>query len=162
MKNYREYFVECFDAEKPKFVRVLRAIPDGQEGYKPHPRSTSTGDLAWLLASELRDACELIDHGEVNFELRPAPALSEAIAEYERNAEDLQKRLATVDDAAWDRNVRFLVNGATVWETTLGDMLFGFLFDAIHHRGQLSTYLRPMGGKVPSIYGPSADDPGGM
>ena len=71
MKNYREYFVECFDAEKPKFVRVLRAIPDGQEGYKPHPRSTSTGDLAWLLASELRDACELIDHGEVNFELRP-------------------------------------------------------------------------------------------
>ena len=39
-------------------------------------------------------------------------------------------------------------------------MLFGFLFDAIHHRGQLSSYLRPMGAKVPSIYGPSADDPG--
>ena len=35
------------------------------------------------------------------------------------------------------------------------------LNDAIHHRGQLTTYLRPMGGKVPSIYGPSADDPGG-
>jgi uncharacterized damage-inducible protein DinB len=47
-----------------------------------------------------------------------------------------------------------------VWETSLGDMLFGILFDAIHHRGQLSTYLRPMGAKVPSIYGPSADDPG--
>jgi len=39
-------------------------------------------------------------------------------------------------------------------------MLWGFLFDAIHHRGQLSSYLRPMGAKVPSIYGPSADDPG--
>ena len=45
-------------------------------------------------------------------------------------------------------------------ETSLGDMLWGFLFDGIHHRGQLSTYLRPMGAKVPSIYGPSADDPG--
>jgi uncharacterized damage-inducible protein DinB len=160
VKNYREYFVECFDAEKPKFLRVLRAIPDGQAEYRPHPRSTSAGDLVWLLASELRDACELIDHGEVNFELRPTPALSESIALYERNAEDLQKRLASVNDDAWGRNARFLVNGAAVWEATLGDMLFGFLFDAIHHRGQLSSYLRPMGGKVPSIYGPSGDDPG--
>jgi hypothetical protein len=38
--------------------------------------------------------------------------------------------------------------------------VWGFLFDEVHHRGQLSTYLRPMGGKVPSIHGPSADDPG--
>ena len=160
MKNYREYFSECFEAEKPKFVRVLKAIPDGQADYRPHPRSTSTGDLVWLLASELRDACELLDHGEVSFVLRPAPGLSESIAVYERNADDLQKRLAVVDDDKWDGKARFLVNGTVVWETTLGDMLFGFLFDAIHHRGQLSSYLRPMGGKVPSIYGPSADDPG--
>ena len=160
MKNYREYFVECFEAEKPKFLRVLRAIPDGQADYRPHPRSTSAGDLVWLLASELRDACDLIDHGEVSFVVRPAPALSESIAVYERNAADLQKRLASVNDEAWGRNARFLVNGAAVWEATLGDMLFGFLFDAIHHRGQLSAYLRPMGGKVPSIYGPSGDDPG--
>jgi hypothetical protein len=160
VKTYREYFIECFEAEKPKFLRVLRAIPDGQAQYRPHPRSTSAGDLVWLLASELRDACELIDHGEVSFVVRPAPALSESIAHYERNAEDLQKRLGNVSDEAWGRNARFLVNGASVWEATLGDMLFGFLFDAIHHRGQLSAYLRPMGGKVPSIYGPSGDDPG--
>jgi hypothetical protein len=160
MKNYREYFIECFEAERPKFLRVLQAIPDGQAEYRPHPRSTSAGDLVWLLASELRDACELIDHGEVSFVLRPAPALSDAIAVFERNAQDLQRRLANVTDEAWVRNARFLVNGAAVWEAALGDMLFGFLFDAIHHRGQLSTYLRPMGGKVPSIYGPSGDDPG--
>ena len=58
------------------------------------------------------------------------------------------------------RKAQFLVDGSVAWETSLGDMLFGFLFDAIHHRGQLSSYLRPMGAKVPSIYGPSADDPG--
>jgi hypothetical protein len=160
VKNYREYFIECFEAEKPKFLRVLRAIPDGQADYRPHPRSTSAGDLAWLLASELGDSCELIDRGEVSFVFRPAPALSECIAVYERNAADLQKRLASVTDEAWLGKARFLVNGAAVWEATLGDMLFGFLFDAIHHRGQLSAYLRPMGGKVPSIYGPSGDDPG--
>ena len=42
-----------------------------------------------------------------------------------------------------------------------GEILWGAIFHNIHHRGQLTTYLRPMGGKVPSIYGPSADDPGG-
>src|SRR5688500_534362 len=118
MKNYREYFRECFEAERPKFVRVLKAIPDGQAEYRPHPRSTSAGDLVWLLASELRDACELTDHGEVSFVLRPAPALSESIGIYEQNAEDLQKRLANVNDEAWGRKARFLVNGAAVWEAT--------------------------------------------
>jgi uncharacterized damage-inducible protein DinB len=49
---------------------------------------------------------------------------------------------------------------APAWETTIDGFVWGFLFDAVHHRGQLSTYLRPMGGKVPSIYGPSADDSG--
>ena len=161
MKSSREYYTECFKAEKPKFIRVLKAVPSDQADYRPHPRSTCTGDLVWLLASELGDACELIDRGKVDFVLKSAPSVSESLAAYEKNADQLVQRLAKVDDAAWDRKVQFVVDGNVAWETSLGDMLFGFLFDAIHHRGQLSTYLRPMGAKVPSIYGPSADDPGG-
>jgi hypothetical protein len=160
MKNAREYYQECLHAEIPKFMRVLKAVPADQAAYRPHARSTCTGDLVWLLASELGDACELVERGEVSFVLRPAPAVSESVAAYERNAEDLKTRLASMDDSRWDSNARFLVGEKVVWETSLGDMLFGFLFDAIHHRGQLSSYLRPMGAKVPSIYGPSADDPG--
>ena len=160
MKNFREYYQECFEAEKPKFIRVLKAVPADQAGYRPHPRSTSAGDLMWLLASELHDACELVDRGELSYVARPAPPVAESVATYERNAEELQKRLAMLDDARWDKQVRLVVDGKTAWETSLGDMLFGFLFDAIHHRGQLSSYLRPMGAKVPSIYGPSEDDPG--
>jgi DinB superfamily len=160
MKNAREYYRQCFTAETPKFVRVLKAVPPGRADYRPDPRSRSAHDLVWMLARELGDACELADRGEVNFVVHPAPSLPESIAAYERNAAELAKRLATLDDAAWERKARFLMDGQVAWETTLGDMLFGFLFDAIHHRGQLSTYLRPMGAKVPAIYGPSADDPG--
>jgi uncharacterized damage-inducible protein DinB len=160
VKNFREYYKECFEAERPKFVRVIKAVPAEQAGYRPHPRSTSAGDLVWLLASELHDACELIDRGEVSYVPRPAPPVAEAVAAYERSAAELERRLAMLDDGAWDRKARLLVDGTVAWETSLGDMLFGFLFDAIHHRGQLSSYLRPMGAKVPSIYGPSADDPG--
>jgi uncharacterized damage-inducible protein DinB len=161
MKNSREYFAECFAAERPKFVRVLRAVPADQTAYRPHPRSKSAGDLVWLIASEWRDACEILDTGEVNFVPQSAPAtLEESIATFEKNAGEIEKRLAKLDDAAWDTTARFLMEGHVAWESALGDMLFGFLFDAIHHRGQLSSYLRPMGAKVPSIYGPSGDDPG--
>lgn len=159
--NTREYFVHCFQMEKPKFLRVFRAVPPDRLEYRPDPRSTSAGDLVWLLASELHDACELADHAEVNFALKPAPeTLEESIAAYEKNAGALEQRLAALGDAVWDGKARFIVDGHVAWETTVGDMFWGFLFDAIHHRGQLSAYLRPMGGKVPSIYGPSADDPG--
>jgi len=157
----REFLIECFKAERPKFERVLRAVPPDKLAYRPHERSSSAGDLVWLLASELHDACVIVDRGELDFVLPPAPAtLDEAIETYERNASELQKRLSRLDDAAWEKPARFLVDGKVAWEAPLGQMLWGFLFDAIHHRGQLSTYLRPMGAKVPSIYGPSADDPG--
>jgi len=156
----REYYIQCFKAEVPKFVRVLKAVPQDQAAYRPHPRSMSAGDLVWLLASELHDACELVDKGQVNYVQKPAPALAESLSAYTKNAAALKRRLAKVKDAGWKKKARFLMDGKVAWEASLGDMLWGFLFDGIHHRGQLSTYLRPMGAKVPSIYGPSADDPG--
>jgi hypothetical protein len=159
--NTREFFVQCFKGEKPKFVKVLKAIPADKATYTPHPRSTTAAGIAALLASELHDACEIFDKGELNFVPPVTPAnVGESVAAYEKNADALEARVAKADDATWARNSKFLMGGQVVWEAPLGEMLWGFLFDAIHHRGQLSTYLRPMGAKVPSIYGPSADDPG--
>jgi uncharacterized damage-inducible protein DinB len=160
VKTVREYYRQCLEAEKPAFLKVMKAVPPDKASYAPHPRSTNAGDLVWLLASELEDACTLIDRGEVNYIYRPAPGVAESIAAYEKHLATLAERLATVDDAKWDSKARLMMDGKPVWEATLGDMLFGFLFDAVHHRGQLSSYLRPMGAKVPSIYGPSGDDPG--
>jgi len=160
MKSAREFYAQCLESEVPIFVRVMKAIPQDQAHYKPHPRCTAAGDLAWLLATELRDACELIDRGEVNYAPKPSPGVGESVAAYEKNAATLKSRLATLDDAKWESPARLKMDGKVVWEAPLGDMLYGFLLDAVHHRGQLSSYLRPMGGKVPSIYGPSADDPG--
>ena len=71
----------------------------------------------------------------------------------------LLDRIDKMDDAAWDRPGRFLLNGQVRMEMPISGFLWLFFFDAIHHRGQLSTYIRPMGGKVPPIYGPSGDDP---
>jgi uncharacterized damage-inducible protein DinB len=162
MKNVREYYSQCFKSEKPAFLRVLNAVPADRGSYTPHPKSTTAADLMWLLATELKDACELIERGEIDYVYQPSPGVAESVAAFEKHSAELESRLPGIDDAKWDTPARLKMDGKVIWEATLGDMLFGFLFDAVHHRGQLSTYLRPMGAKVPSIYGPSGDDPGGQ
>ncbi len=160
MKSAREMFVESFKAERPKFLRVFEAVPPAAAGYRPDPRSKSAAEIVTMIAGEWGDAAMLMEHGRVDYAPPPAAGVRESIALFEKNAAAIEKRLDGLSDAAWEKKAQFAMEGNVAWEAPLGEMLFGFLFDAIHHRGQLSAYIRPMGGKVPSIYGPSADDPG--
>ncbi len=75
----------------------------------------------------------------------------------------VEKLVKGIDDKTWDGKIGHPLRPGRkgVPVRAAGRMVWFTLFDLIHHRGQLSTYIRPMGGKVPSIYGPSADDPGG-
>jgi len=159
--NIPEFFVKRWEAEQAAFGKVIRAIPGDQLAYRPHERSTCAGDLAWQLAEEQRGLGELLETGVINWEARPRPAtLAEIVAAWDSATDTLRKRLAGVDEAKFAGPSKFIMGGADAWTDTVGNMLWGFLFDMVHHRGQLSAYLRPMGGKVPAIYGPSADDTG--
>ena len=162
MSNLK-FYAKQWEQDNPAFLRVLRALPADKLDYKPHERSSSAGDIAWQISEELRTLCDLIDTGEINWQTKPRPGtLDEIVAAYEANAVRHRAALASADDAKWDSEGRMLYEGQEVMKSTIGDMCFSFFLDAIHHRGQLSAYIRPMGGKVPSIYGPSADDTGGM
>jgi uncharacterized damage-inducible protein DinB len=88
--------------------------------------------------------------------LNPAlpPELNGILAEA---LEKLDEKVAALDDAGWMRKGVMASGGKVMLEQPVGEFLWFILFDAIHHRGQLSTYIRPMGGKVPPIYGPSGD-----
>ncbi len=157
----REFFVERIKAEAPATLKVIRALPGKKHDHRPHARSRSAADLAWLLADGMRAAAQLADKHSVEWaETTGNTDLAAAADAYEQAQKALLKRLAKVDDKAWKREAQFLMGGQVGWKAPLGEMLWGLLFDAIHHRGQLSTYIRPMGGKVPAIYGPSGDDPG--
>ena len=85
--------------------------------------------------------------------------MAEILAVYDRRHPELTKAMQAIPPARWDEPVPFMWGGQEVMKEPAFDMAWGFLLDAIHHRGQLSTYLRPMGSKVPQIYGPSADEP---
>ena len=158
--NVPEFFVQRWEAEQPAFAKVIRALP-ANLGYRPHERSTSAGDLAWQLAEEQRLLNDLLETGEMKWDQRPAPKTTKEIADaWDRETEKLRKRLHGLDDKRCASPAKFSMGGSEPWTDNVGNMLWGFLFDMVHHRGQLAAYIRPMGGKVPAIYGPSADDNG--
>jgi uncharacterized damage-inducible protein DinB len=156
----RESFRDRRQAEFPAFLRVLKALPRERVDYKPHERSPSAAQIVSTITNELRGCCELIDTGQIEWNPQPPSGIDEMIADFERYHADLDARVARLDEAGWIRKGRFLVGSQVAMEQATGDMLWLFLLDGVHHRGQLSVYIRPMGGKVPSIYGPSGDDPG--
>jgi len=156
-----EFCIARRKAEQPATVRVLKALPPGKLDYRPDPKGRTAAELGWMLASSEAALVSLLNTGTIEWRNTPPPAkLEQIVASFERDSEAVNKRLEGLNEAAWQKKGSFLVEGAVVWEDTTEQMVWGFLFDSIHHRGQLSTYLRPMGGKVPSIYGPSADDSG--
>ena len=156
-----EFCIARRKAEMPAFVRVLKAVPQGRLDYRPDPKSRTAAELAWLLAEEEAALIDLLETGTIEWKgTKPPARVDEIVAAFERNAAGVDERLGRLKDAGWEKKGRFVMAGAPPWEDTVGMFFWGFLFDAVHHRGQLSTYLRPMGSKVPSIYGPSADDSG--
>lgn len=154
----REFFLQLCSAEYPRFVSVLQAVPTDQMDYRPHPKCRSARELVGHLIAHETDLVELVETGTIHHQMMvPFTTLDEALSIYADAHSTVTTRLASLDENAWEAVGQFLVQGNIVMEKPCGDLAWTLLLDAVHHRGQLSTYLRPMGGKVPSIYGPSAD-----
>jgi uncharacterized damage-inducible protein DinB len=158
--DVREFYVDRLKQEFPAFIKVLKALPEQSLAYKPHERSPSAEQLVWTLAAEQAACVEFAEKARYEWKATPPPPLEEMIALFERAHTELVAQVSKMDDAAWERQGTLIFDGKVMMEPPVGQFLWFLLFDAIHHRGQLAAYLRPMGGKVPSIYGPSADDPG--
>lgn len=154
----REFYLERRRAEVPVFLRVLRALPAENIGYKPHERSPSAEQLVWTLTAELKACLDVVTQFKAEWRQLPPPPLPEMIGLFEQWSHELTEGVANMDDESWNRTAQFYYKGKLVSEQPVAQFLWFILFDAIHHRGQLSAYLRPMGAKVPSIYGPSADE----
>jgi uncharacterized damage-inducible protein DinB len=141
------------------FLRVLQALPADRLDYKPHDRSPSAEQLVWTLATEMRACVEAATHFRTEWRSDPPRPLFEMVELFDRWSSELNDVVSKMDEPSWDGVAQFYYGGKVVSEQPVGRFLWFILFDAIHHRGQLSAYLRPMGGSVPAIYGPSADSP---
>jgi uncharacterized damage-inducible protein DinB len=150
----REFYIERRRAETPVFLRVLKSIPADALAYKPHDRCPSAEQLVWTLTWELKACLNAATEYKAEWIEQSPPPLNDMLASSEQWLTDVVSKM---DEASWNRVAQFYYNGKVVSEQPVGQFLWFILFDAIHHRGQLSAYLRPMGATVPSIYGPSAD-----
>ncbi|MGH9881502.1 MAG: DinB family protein [Pyrinomonadaceae bacterium] len=154
----REFYLQRQEAELPTFMKVLKALPKDRLDYKPHERSPSAEQIVWTLTCELQACLDVVNEGKAEWKVIPPPPYEEMLEKFESWSKELMARVSQMDESAWDQTAKFYYQGKVVSEQPVGTFLWFILFDAIHHRGQLTTYLRPMGSKVPAIYGPSADE----
>ena len=152
-------FLKFCEKEAPATRKVISRIPEGSS-YRPDPKSRTAREIAWLIVREEAVLADGLEKGVLEWEEVPAPAtIKEILEAYDRLHANYVKRLQAVAPARWEGKVPFMFGGQQIMNETGSDNAWGFLLDIIHHRGQLSTYLRPMGSTVPQIYGPSADEP---
>lgn len=158
----KEFFLKTLEEECMKFRNVIEALPDDKFNYKVHDRAREAGNIAAQLAVQWEAISGIVTKGVPTFDSHSMDSAGkskeEMLRAFDAGFEQLKKDVTAVSDESWENDMSVLDMGPDAkWEDKKYNMAWGFLFDAIHHRGQLSTYLRAMGAKVPSIYGPSAD-----
>lgn len=150
----KSLFTNFWTNESKTTAKVLSRIPEGS-AYRPDPKSRTAQEIAWQVVCEEQMIIQALETGKVEWAPPPLPAaMKEVLDAYQKQSADMPQRWKSLPQERWDGMLDFF--GA---KRPARAMAWSFLFDIVHHRGQISTYLRPMGSKVPQIYGPSADEP---
>ncbi|MGQ0649002.1 MAG: DinB family protein [Gemmatimonadaceae bacterium] len=147
-------FTDFWMNESETTRKVLSRIPEGSD-YRPDPKSRTAHEIAWQIVCEEKMILDALESGKAEWAPPPLPATMKEVREaYETQSAGMARRWKALPAARWDGALEFFGS-----ERPASPMAWSFLFDIVHHRGQITTYLRPMGSTVPQIYGPSADEP---
>jgi uncharacterized damage-inducible protein DinB len=157
--DQKALFMKIWDKEAVATRKVIERIPQDRSDYRADPKARTAREIAWLLVREEMVLGDGLERGSLTWEEIPTPGtVKEILDTYDQHHGKVTEKLRSLDAARWEASVPFLWQGQEVMRASGYDSAWGFLLDQIHHRGQLSTYLRPMGSTVPAIYGPSADE----
>ncbi|MDP4285646.1 MAG: DinB family protein [Bacteroidota bacterium] len=157
----KEFFIQTWKNESKITAGAVRALPTDMSklAYKPSGKCRSAMEIISHIlphAEELNIATKAFVISEDSKEFS---GIEEAAAYFEKNAAEVADNLEKIDDATWEEKIIPLeVFGNKLFEAPMMNMYWMFIFEMIHHRGQLSTYYRPMGVVNPRIYGPTAED----
>jgi uncharacterized damage-inducible protein DinB len=155
--TYRAMMLDGLSREVDKTKQVLAAVPDAKSDFRPDPNARAAWDLAWHIASS--DVHFLDGIADLKFNMSPADDKPKNIAElvdwYDRNITRAAGRVRAMSAEQLATPIEFF----GVFNLPAALYLQFQNNHSIHHRGELATYLRPMGSKVPQIYGGSYDAP---
>jgi len=153
-----------YDHEMALARKVIERVAEDKLGWKPHEKSMSLGRLA-THAAEIPHWGQTILHdaefnmAEGSYTPRTAGTVAEMLALFDSESAKTRELLAAMSDAEFMATWSFKQNGKELFAMPRIAAFRGWVMNhLIHHRGQLSVYLRQTGSKVPSIYGPSADE----
>lgn len=163
MPSPKQQFLDTYEQEHAKTLRVLRAYPKDKVELQPHPKCKTARELAWMFVMEQGGAEKALTTG-FDWSTPPSfPPVPESFDVILGALEQGHKKIVELVRGMRDEELFSSIKVPTA-PKTIGDVpriqfLWMMLSDQIHHRGQLSVYLRMADGKVPSIYGPSLDEP---
>ncbi|HEY6866126.1 MAG TPA: DinB family protein [Candidatus Eisenbacteria bacterium] len=157
----KDMYLQSFQRECETTLKCLKGYPAAKGDFKPHEKSRTAKELAWNFVLE-QGMAEAALKGKLDFTQpmpKPPATFGEAVAAFEKSYRETIERVKQAGDADLNRTVQFPVGPGKMGDFRGMDVLWMALQDQIHHRGQFSVYLRMSGAKVPSIYGPSLDEP---
>ena len=152
--------------ETEKSRRALEQVPDGKYDWKPHERSMAFGYLiamvatipSWVAMQVTRPDLDIAPADGPKMQMEPMNTSAELLAQLDKTVADARAALEGTTDDHLMTNWQLKVRGNVVMEAPRFEMIQDSINHWVHHRGQATVYLRLMGAKVPSIYGPSADE----
>ncbi|MFM7731128.1 MAG: DinB family protein, partial [Flavobacteriales bacterium] len=152
-----QFFKACLVNELRATREVIAALPADQLNYRPHPVNRSAYEIAEHIVAHVFDLEVLLTNDACDELLvYPFTNPSQLANEMETQWEKVIGLFDALDESTWDTQpVELKIQGQSFLTIPRSQMLWFFFFDIIHHRGQLTTYIRPMGGKNPGVYGPS-------
>jgi len=154
-------FATELEAEKPATLKCLERIPPELFGWKPHEKSMELGYLA-LLVAEIPLWIALIVHSPeidfATFKHSGATTTQQLTDNFINHVADAKAALLGVTEGEMDKPFYLKANGQVLFTSTKKEQISSSINHLLHHRGQLTVYMRLNDIAVPSIYGPSADD----
>ncbi len=160
--SQKQQLIGAIEDERARTTRFLEAFPEAHGEFKPHETSQAAREVVHTLCVEAVLGTMVLNGtlDMANLKFPPPPATwKEVIKAYHGSYDALLAALAATSDADLAATTPFMVGPKAIGPVPKGAIVQFMLNDHIHHRGQLSVYLRMTGNKVPSIYGPSKDEP---
>ena len=161
-----EFLLAEMNREVERSRRALEQVPAGKYDWKPHEKSMIFGYLAdmvatipnWIAAIVSQDALDVAPAQGPSMKPQPKTTAAELVRALDESAAKAREALGKATDEHLSTSWLLKARGQVVQEAPRHEFVADTLNHWAHHRGQMTVYLRLLGARVPSIYGPSADD----
>jgi uncharacterized damage-inducible protein DinB len=157
-------FVPEFDQEMATTRRALERVPTDKGEFKPHPKSFPLGHLAQLIAGMPGWITNMVTNTELDLTKQTGYSLETTdtlVARFDKLVVEARAALLAAKESDFDVPWSLKMGDKVLLTMPRGTNIRSTLNHLIHHRGQLSVYLRLVDVPVPSMYGPTADEPWG-